>query len=64
MKKEYIVSPKAGFEVAGIRNPGNGKSIFLTDAQAEQPLRTGEILRPAKDDKAPSKTAKSKASEK
>jgi hypothetical protein len=46
MKSEYIVTDKAGFEVAGRRSPGVGKSVFLTDKQAEHPLRLKEIARP------------------
>lgn len=46
MKNPYIVTDKAGFEVAGIRNPGAGAVIYLTDRQAEHPLRIREIARP------------------
>ncbi len=38
-------------EVAGIRNPGEGKTISLTPEQAEHPLRLGHI------EKAPVKKA-------
>lgn len=64
-KTEYIITEKAGFEVAGGRNPGAGKSLFLSDAQAEHLFRNGEIRRPTKKKKQEAKVeAKSKASEK
>ncbi|WP_395175514.1 hypothetical protein [Roseibium alexandrii] len=40
---KYEVTEKAGREVAGVANPGAGKSIELTAAQAEHPLRIGHI---------------------
>ena len=40
---KYKVTETAGPFVAGRRSPGEGKQIELTDAQAEHPLRTGEI---------------------
>lgn len=39
----YVVTPLAGEEVAGRRNPGEGEVIQLTRVQAEQPLRLGYI---------------------
>lgn len=39
----YIVTPLAGAEVAGRRNPGEGEGIILTPTQAEHPLRLGYI---------------------
>jgi len=41
--KSYSVTERAGPFVAGRRSPGAGQSIKLTEAQAETPLRNGEI---------------------
>jgi len=43
--KSYVITTDAK-EVAGSRSPGNGRTIKLTDLQAEHPLRIGHI-RPA-----------------
>lgn len=40
---EYLVTKTAGKEVGGKPNPGAGKPITLSEAQAEQPLRLGHI---------------------
>lgn len=40
--KSYIIITDAK-EVAGSRNPGNGRKIELTELQAEHPLRIGHI---------------------
>lgn len=45
MKTEFIVLTDAR-EVAGQRSPGAGNSIFLTEKQAEHPLRLRQIRRP------------------
>lgn len=45
--KEYLVTELAGKDVAGIANPGENESIFLSAAQAEHPLRLGHIRKPA-----------------
>lgn len=44
-KKEYkvLTDPSEIKEVAGFKHPGKDKTIWLTDAQAEQPLRTGHL---------------------
>lgn len=46
MKSEFIVTTD-GTDVAGQRSPGIGKSIFLTEKQAEHPLRLRHIARPS-----------------
>lgn len=40
--KDYTVLTDGRF-VAGVRNPGKGQTISLTDKQAEHPLRTLDI---------------------
>ncbi|MEI2387479.1 hypothetical protein [Breoghania sp. JC706] len=40
---KYRTTEKAGVFVAGVRNPGKGKSIELTEEQARYPLICGEI---------------------
>ena len=39
----YIVTKSAGPYVAGLRNPGVGKILDLTDRQAAHELRLGSI---------------------
>ena len=47
--KDYIITTSGDF-VAGVRNPGKGKFIKLTDLQAAHPLRLGHIaLKAAKE---------------
>jgi hypothetical protein len=53
-KKDYTVLTDGRF-VAGVRNPGKGETISLTDLQAEHPLRTLEI-KPATTEPAVTKT--------
>jgi len=65
MKIPFYVTDTAGKEVAGLRNPGVGKAILLTESQAEQPLRMRHITRkkpaaPAEKDAAPSKSEQAK----
>jgi hypothetical protein len=48
--KEYLVTESAGREVAGMRSPRAGKTISLTEAQAEHPLRLGYIVEAPKGD--------------
>lgn len=43
MKKTYFVTDIAGPIVAGMKSPGAGMSILLSDAQAEHPLRLGHV---------------------
>lgn len=43
MKKSYYVTALAGREVAGLKNPGVGQPLLLTESQAEHPLRLGYI---------------------
>lgn len=47
MKKEFYVADAAGPMVAGLKSPGAGKKIMLTEGQAEHPLRLGHIVREA-----------------
>ncbi|MES5046514.1 hypothetical protein ABVB72_14640 [Rhizobium nepotum] len=47
-KKTFTVTAKAGNFVAGIRSPGVGKPIELTEEQAAYPLIAGEIEEPGK----------------
>jgi hypothetical protein len=47
MKKSYRVTELAGEFVAGLRNPGPGKTVELTAKQAEYPLRNKEIELPS-----------------
>ena len=42
---KFIVTKRAGKEVAGLPNPGPGKAIELTEMQAQHPLRIGHIER-------------------
>lgn len=55
----YKVTKKAGTYLAGRRSPGVGKTIKLTERQAETPLRNGEIEGgpSKKTEKKPSETA-------
>lgn len=41
--KEYRVTKNAGKMIGAIRNPGAGKSIVMTESQAEHLLRTFQI---------------------
>lgn len=43
MRKEYVVTEKAGPFVAGARNPGKGETLRLTEDQARYALIAGEI---------------------
>ncbi len=45
-EKDFTVTSKAGAFVAGMRSPGVGKPIRLTEDQAFYPLQAGEIERP------------------
>ncbi|WP_319774473.1 hypothetical protein [Breoghania sp.] len=45
---KYRTTEKAGVFVAGVRNPGKGKPIELTEEQARYPLISGEIELPSK----------------
>lgn len=42
----YIVTELAGAEIAGKRNPGATKEIWLEEIQAEHPLRLQHIVMP------------------
>lgn len=42
LKKNFKVISKGNF-IAGMRSPGHGSTIQLTDTQAEYPLLMGEI---------------------
>lgn len=46
MKKPFIVTERAGGEVAGMKSPGARSTIMLSDKQAEHPLRIGDIKVP------------------
>lgn len=53
----YIVTELAGAEIAGKRNPGANKDIWLEEIQAEHPLRLQHVaIPPAKTE--PGKTGK------
>lgn len=45
-KTLFKVTEKAGTFVAGMRNPGAGQSLKLTEEQAAYALMLGEIERP------------------
>ncbi|MHA7881719.1 hypothetical protein [Nitratireductor rhodophyticola] len=47
-KKPFEVTEKAGAFVAGIRSPGAGKTLQLTEEQARYPLILGELRQPEK----------------
>lgn len=49
----YVVTDLAGKHISGVRNPGEGKTILLTAAQAEHPLRLGHIAKAPADAPAP-----------
>lgn len=57
----YTVTERAGNFVAGRRSPGKGKPIDLTDAQAETPLRNGEIAKEGESAKPDTKSKSGKA---
>lgn len=44
----YTVTKKAGKMLGGIRNPGAGNPVELTDSQAMHLLRTEQIRLPVK----------------
>ena len=44
-KTTFYVTSDAGKEVAGIRNPGAGEPLVLSEAQAAPPLRLRHISR-------------------
>ncbi|MBE0692315.1 MAG: hypothetical protein IH590_04315 [Aquamicrobium sp.] len=60
-EKDFTVTEKAGAFVAGMRSPGAGKTLKLTEEQAFYPLQAGEIERPEGRKAAPARTAKTKA---
>lgn len=45
MKTEYYPTEAAGPIVAGVKNPGTGEPVMLSDAQAEHALRLGHLSR-------------------
>ncbi|MCA1242944.1 hypothetical protein LC092_10885 [Stappia stellulata] len=47
MQKSYRVLEAAGPWVAGVRNPGKGKTIKLTEEQAQYAVIAGELEDPA-----------------
>lgn len=47
-KKPFEVTEKAGAFVAGMRNPGAGETLQLTEEQARYPLILGELRPPEK----------------
>lgn len=55
-KTEFEVTEKAGAFVAGQRSPGAGRTIPLTEEQAEHALRLGELKRPGQAPKKPKQT--------
>ncbi|WP_428700206.1 hypothetical protein [Stappia sp.] len=58
MLKAYRVTEKAGPFVAGIRNPGQGEAVRLTEDQAHYALISGEIEPAAKTDAAKAEPAR------
>lgn len=44
--KDYVVTEKAGHFVAGVRNPGEGKTVQLTPEQAQFALSMGQLRDP------------------
>ncbi len=46
VKTKFMVTEKAGAYVAGVRSPGVGKPIELTQKQAQYALINGEIKPP------------------
>lgn len=46
-KLKYEVTDKAGDFLAGMRSPGMGKTIEMTEDEARYPLILGEIILPA-----------------
>jgi hypothetical protein len=44
-KHKFEVTEKAGSFVAGMRSPGAGKELLLTEEQAAYALRAGELKR-------------------
>ncbi len=52
----YVVTKLAGREISGVRNPGAGKVIELTEKQARHPLRQKHIEVPQKSKPKPSET--------
>lgn len=57
-KANFDVTDKAGVFVAGMRSPGAGKTMELTDEQAFYPLLIGELRRPEPDNQARSRAPK------
>lgn len=45
-KTKFEVTDRAGVFVAGVRSPGKGKTLELTEEQAVDALRMGELRRP------------------
>ena len=55
-KTTFEVTEKAGLFVAGVRSPGVGKTVDLSEDQAHYALISGELVRPAEKAPAPRKT--------
>lgn len=53
--QKFTITELAGREVAGMRNPGAGETITLSEKQARHPLRLGHIKRLAPTKAAPAK---------
>lgn len=46
VKTKFEVTKKAGDWVAGVRSPGEGETLELSEAQAHYALIAGELKRP------------------
>lgn len=58
MLKAYRITEKAGPFVAGVRNPGQGEAVRLTEDQARYALISGEIEPATKTDSAKAEPAR------
>ena len=45
MAEFYVATEDLGREVAGVRNPGFGQAVSLTESQAQHALRLGHLSR-------------------
>lgn len=57
---KFTVTDKAGSHIAGMKNPGAGETITLTEREAAHDLRSGAIIPQAEAKKAPAKRAPAK----
>lgn len=57
-KIDYLVTERAGAFVAGMRSPGAGKRLALTEEQAAYALQAGELKLPPAAEPKPSTASK------